>query len=414
MVRQTTGTAEPGDGGGGGERQGHRSAVRYLRNEIGPSAPRMLLGRTLRARRLEHGLKLEDVARHMGCSGSKLSRIERGHHLFKEKDLLRLLFVYGVEEARERDRLLRLAELANQPTWWDRWSTVAPPYLQAVVSFEDMATRVKANDCVLLYGLLQTPAYAEALIRRGPGGGGAQDALLRLGRARRERFAAAPGKNLICVVHESALLNPVGSPEIMAGQMEHLITLSRRRGHQVRVAEQGRHYDLPVELGSTLLFDFEGRVPKVAYAENLDGGLFIQEEEMVDHRERAFDRLRAHALEPEASRSLLHELAERYRADGRSTGRGGAAGTAGAEDAGGSADTAGTASVEGTASASDATGAGGAAGSEGTDCTAGAEGTGDWSGATRAAGTDGQASAAGSASADGSKGTDCATGLRSH
>ncbi|MER6465754.1 helix-turn-helix transcriptional regulator [Streptomyces sp. NPDC001228] len=310
MSRQIVRTLAAGDGGG--EKPGRRGTVRYLKDDAVPSAPRMLLGYALRSRRTTLGLKLQDVAARMGCSSSKLSRIENGHHAFKEKDLLQLFAVYEVHDRHQRETLLGLAEIANQPTWWQKWSAVAQPYLQAVISFEDMAVRTKTSSAQLLHGLLQTPAYSAASIRRGRGGSSAHDALIELRSERQARFAAAPDKSLIAVIFEAALLYPVGSPEIMAEQMEHLVELSKRRNYQLRLAEQGR-YDLPVELGTTTIFDFEGRVPAVAYQESLDGGLFIQDDDLVDHRDKVFDRLRALSLRPEATRRKLQHLANKYR-----------------------------------------------------------------------------------------------------
>jgi transcriptional regulator with XRE-family HTH domain len=314
LIRQIASAPEHGDseGGSGAEKPGRRGMVRYLKDEAVPSAPRMLLGYALRSRRKALGLKLLDVARRMSCSSSKLSRIESGHHAFKEADLLRFFTVYEVGESEQQRVLLGLAEIANQPTWWHKWSAVAQPYLQAVVSFEDMATRTKASSAQLLHGLLQTPAYSEALIRRGRGGRSVHDALLALRRERQERFASATDKTLIVVIYEAAVLHAVGSPEIMAEQMDHLAELSEKRSYQLRLAELGR-YDLPVELGTTTIFDFEGRVPKVAYQESVDGALFIQDEELVDHREILFDQLRAGSLGPVATRRKLRDLANKYR-----------------------------------------------------------------------------------------------------
>ncbi|WP_236576224.1 helix-turn-helix domain-containing protein [Streptomyces sp. HF10] len=313
MVRRIAGLPGPAENEGGRDKPGRRGTVRYLKDEAVPSAPRMLLGHALRSRRHDLGLKQEEVARRMGCSSSKLSRIESGMHHFKKKDLLRLFAVYEIGSEEEQDVLLELAESANQPTWWQEWSTVAQPYLQAVISFEDMATRIKAYSSDLLHGLAQTPAYAEALIRRGRGERETHDALLELRKERQARFEAAAGKKLIIVVHVAALLNRVGSPEIMADQMEHLAGLSERRNYQLRLVDPAHHYNLPVELGTTTIFDFEGRVPKVAYAENLDGCLFIQDEDLLDHREVVFDELRFKGLGPDAARRKLNDLARMYR-----------------------------------------------------------------------------------------------------
>ncbi|QFR98125.1 helix-turn-helix domain-containing protein [Streptomyces tsukubensis] len=281
--------------------------MRYLQDEAAPSAPRMLLGNALRHRRDAIPLTQEEVARQLGCSPSKVSRRESGHHHLKERDLPQLFAVYRIEDPEDQRVLHGLVEVANQATWWQPWATVAQQYLQAVVSFEDMAQRIRSYDCHYLHGLLQTPAYARALIERGRGSRDTHDALVELRKERQARFTAAADKLLICVVHEGALRNPVGSKEIMYEQLDHLIELSRDRRHQIRMAEWGR-FDMPVELGTTTIFDFEGLAPKIAYAEAIDGGLIVQDEDLVDRREKAFDALRVRSLAPDATRHRLQHL----------------------------------------------------------------------------------------------------------
>ncbi|MCS0600486.1 helix-turn-helix domain-containing protein [Streptomyces sp. LP11] len=312
MVKQLPGIVEPDDGDG--HRTGRRGVVRYLHDEASPSAPRMLLGRALRDWREERGLKQQEVARRLGFSPSKLSRTESGHHEIKEQDLHRLLAIYEITAPQEQQALIDLARIAGQPTWWHPWSAVAQRYLQTVVSFEDLAVRIRSFDVLYLHGLLQTKAYAQALIERGRGTRDTHLQLVNLRSERHTRFATAKHKKMICVIHEGVLRHPVGTREVMAEQIDHLITLSQDDNRfQIRLAEFDCT-DMPIELGATTIFDFKGRVPKIAYAESLDGGLFIQDETMVDNREKAFDKLLVRSLEPEATRLKLQQLAtDHYR-----------------------------------------------------------------------------------------------------
>ncbi|MEU9154933.1 Scr1 family TA system antitoxin-like transcriptional regulator [Streptomyces sp. NPDC048417] len=141
--------------------------MRYIRDEIVPSAPRMVLGNALCARRTAIGLKQEDVARLLGASVSKVSRIETGQHQFKEQDLARFFVIYQVTDPVEQAQLRELAQVANQQPWWQPWSGVAQKHLQAVVSFEDMAQRIRVYEPLQLPGLLQTEGYARAVIAGG-------------------------------------------------------------------------------------------------------------------------------------------------------------------------------------------------------------------------------------------------------
>jgi transcriptional regulator with XRE-family HTH domain len=283
--------------------------VRYIRDEIVPSAQRMILGNALAARRAALGLKQEEVARLLGASSSKVSRIESGQHNFKERDLSRLFHLYRITDPAEQDALRLLAEEANRQPWWQPWSSVAQKHLQAVVSFEEMAHRIHVYEPLMVPGLLQTEGYARAVIAGGRAEPYQQQALLELRMARQRRFEAADDdKKLICVLDEGALRRRYGSPRVMQQQLEHLIALTGNPRYLIRLAEQDR-YDLPVHIGSTTIWEFAARIlPDIAYTETYDGGLIIQAEEQTDQRKKEFDRLRRAALSRQRAVQRLKDL----------------------------------------------------------------------------------------------------------
>ncbi|MFE0680629.1 helix-turn-helix domain-containing protein [Streptomyces sp. NPDC058961] len=288
---------------------GRRGVVRFLHNEAAPAASRMVLGNALRHLREDCNLLQQDVATRLGRSTSKISRIETGTFNSKDGELEEFFAIYDVSDPASQYELRELASVANQPAWWQRWSPVAQRYLQAVVSFEDMAQRIRSYEALYLHGLLLAPAYGQAVIKRGRGGPHVHDDLWELRKERQARFNAAENKSLVCVVDEATLLRPVGSsPTTMRQQIEHLLELMDDPRYQLRLAELG-NYRVNVELGSTTVFDFAQQIlPTIAYAEAFDGGLIIQDEMMVDRRVKEFDALRAASLAPPATRRKLHDL----------------------------------------------------------------------------------------------------------
>ncbi|WP_276319314.1 helix-turn-helix domain-containing protein [Streptomyces griseoviridis] len=269
----------------------------------------MVLGSALCARRMKIGLKQEEVARLLGASVSKVSRIETGQHQFKEHDLARFFAIYQVTDPLERDQLRELAQVANEQPWWQPWSGVAQKHLQAVVSFEDMAQRIKVYEPLQVPGLLQTEAYARALIADSSAETHQREALVGLRMERQLRFrSAAEDKKLICVLDEASLRRRYGNPRIMYQQLEHLIDLAGSPRYLIRIAEQDR-YNLPVHLNSSTIWEFAARIlPDIAYAEVFDGGMIFQDEEQVDKRKKAFDRLRGASLSPQGSVRRLKDL----------------------------------------------------------------------------------------------------------
>ncbi|MFF0386452.1 helix-turn-helix domain-containing protein [Streptomyces sp. NPDC004286] len=310
MAEQLPIAAEPDDGSG--QKTGRRGAVRYLQDETAPRAARMVLGIALRRCRETVGLSVGEAAERLGGSPSKVSRIESGTFSPKQQDLLKFFALYKITDTREQTQLRALASEAHQSPWWQPWSTVTPKYLQAVVSFEDMAVRVRSYEPIYLHGLLQTPEYTRALVERGRGPASLHDELVQFRTVRRQRFEAAPDKNLHCIVDESALMRPVGSAKIMREQLEHLAALTFHPRIQLRLAPL-YDYEASVELGPTTIFDFGRRLPTMAYAEGYDGGLFIEDERGVDRREKAFDLLAARSLAPHAMRRRLQTMVNRFR-----------------------------------------------------------------------------------------------------
>ncbi|MFF9365758.1 helix-turn-helix domain-containing protein [Streptomyces griseoluteus] len=290
-----------------GQRARRRGAVRYLQNEAAPCAERMMLGYALRLRREATGLSAHEAARRLGGSPSKVSRIESGTISPKEGDLSKFFLMYGITDPEEQDRLRELLEAASKTAWWQPWAAVAPKYLQAVVSFEDMAIGVRSYDPIYLHGLLQTPEYARALIKRGRGSAATHATLAEFRAKRQERFAAASDKKLLCIVDEATLARPVGSAAIMHDQLEHLIELTYDSRVRLRLAPL-YDYRVHVELGSATIFDFAGRLPTISFAEGYDGGLVIEDEQMVDRRVKAFDALATNSLEPHAMRRRLKAM----------------------------------------------------------------------------------------------------------
>ncbi|MFJ3659803.1 helix-turn-helix domain-containing protein [Streptomyces sp. NPDC090119] len=291
---------------------GRRGTVRYLRNETAPRAARMMLGNALRLHREAAGLSAGEVARQMAGSPSKLSRIESGTISAKAQDLLKFIEMYKITDPEEQTQLRQLATAAQQSPWWQPWAAVTPQYLQAVVSFEDMAVSIRSYQLTYLHGLLQTPEYARALIERGRASEGAYDDLIRFRTARQERFVEASDKKLLCVVDESVLARPVGSPEIMREQLKHLITLTCDPRVQLRLVPL-HNYDVHVELAPTTIFDFAGHLPTIAFAEGYDGGLVIEDKKMVDRRVKEFDAVATQSLGPHATRRRLQDLLASYR-----------------------------------------------------------------------------------------------------
>ncbi|MEU6122599.1 helix-turn-helix transcriptional regulator [Streptomyces sp. NPDC047123] len=300
-----------GDDSGASGPAGGRSGVRFLHSEAAPSAQRLRLGLLLRGLRRRADLMQKDVARRLKWSESKISRIETGTFNPKAVDLEQLAALYAAS-CEESERLRESAAHANEPAWWQPWKGVSHPYLEAMVSCEDLAVRVRSYEPQILNGLLQAPAYARELISRGRGDQDLHEQLWQFRAERQRRFTQDAGKSFFGVVDEASLLRPVGTAAIMLEQFEHLLRLMDHGRFHLRLAEQSNPR-VHTEIGPTTIFDFdEPMMPSVAYAELFDGSVAYQDTDMVDRRMQKFDALQVASLNPAATRRRLHDLLRTY------------------------------------------------------------------------------------------------------
>lgn len=213
---------------------------------FGPVVVRRRLGSELRRLRIEAGMSLERAARGLEVSPSKLSRLENGESPPKLWDVRNLLTLYGVEDAEYRHRAERWVNEGRAQGWWHPYSDASPGDLDHFVSLEAEAAEVRVYSAPFLYGLLQTEAYARALLHGLLPDLSAEkiDGLVRVRMQRQQRLDEPHPLRVKVIVDESTLRRSVGEPDVMRFQWEHLITLAERLDLRVRTLEATPHLAL--------------------------------------------------------------------------------------------------------------------------------------------------------------------------
>ena len=204
----------------------------------GPVVTRRRLGGELRRLREGLGLKLEDVARSLECSQSKISRLENGKGVPRWRDVRDMLEVYRVPEGEERERLLDWARTGRAPMWWSDFSDVLPPDMATYVEYEWDAARIDAYEVHIVHGLLQTRDYARGVLRAAWGDARTEAQIERLVDVRMRRQEALKeehGLTFRCVLDESTLYRQVVDSAVLSRQIEHLIDVAEVEHVDVRV-----------------------------------------------------------------------------------------------------------------------------------------------------------------------------------
>jgi transcriptional regulator with XRE-family HTH domain len=259
------------------------------------------------------GLTGEQVAEQMGWSVAKVYRIEGDRVRVLARDVQRLLKLYGIG-GEQAEAVLELARLARVKDWWHQYSGALPEWFQFYVGLEAAASAMQEYNAELVTGLLQTEAYARAVMAaamRADADDREIDRQVAVRLERQKRLTAPDAPTLWAIVNEAVLHRQVGGPQVMADQLAHIRQLAARPNVTVQVLPftAGAH---PAMLGSFTLMQFPDPADRdVVYLEAETGALYLEKPEDVRRYSLMIDYLRAQALGPAESRALIADLAAR-------------------------------------------------------------------------------------------------------
>ncbi|MET8824463.1 helix-turn-helix transcriptional regulator [Streptomyces sp. NPDC004610] len=287
----------------------------YLdRAEPAPTLLKMLVGVQLAGLREDQQLSQEQAARKLGFSPAKLSRIEagKGRKPPTETDLRALLDLYRVEEY-ETSVMIELLRRAGQPGWWQRYDKrLMPEWFDRLVGLQEAAASIRTFEIQYVPGLLQTPGYTEAVVRRGLPVAPENEVRRRIElRTRRCRLLdRADPPQLWAVLDESVLLRVLGDRTVMRHQLQHLIEMARRPHVTVQVVPLDvTNASAPVIPITFLRFDGLD-LPDVVYLEHIKSANFLEDRDETEEYRLTLDRLADDALTPRESLALLRTTME--------------------------------------------------------------------------------------------------------
>jgi transcriptional regulator with XRE-family HTH domain len=277
--------------------------------EQSPTVRRRRLALELRRLREAAKLTCEEVADHLECSASKISRVETGRVSVSPRDVRDMLELYGVP-AGQRDSLVQLARDSRQKGWWHAYSDTMLPQFATYVGLESAASEIRIYEVNLIPGLLQTEDYARAVIRAGMMSSPAEDVERRvaLRMARQPAVTRDDPPKVWAVMDEAALRRQVGGAELMRLQLEHLIAQAALPNVAVQVIPftGGAH---PAMGRPFTILVFPDRVDTdVVYLEDLTSSLYLEDIAEVDRYNVFFNHLRATALSFEDSAALIKSV----------------------------------------------------------------------------------------------------------
>jgi transcriptional regulator with XRE-family HTH domain len=247
-------------------------------------------GKQLKKERLARGWSLPELSRRTGIDAGHLSRIENG----KRPPTT------AIAQACD-------AALPERKGWFSEFyeesRTWAPPGFRSWAEYEDNTTALRAWSPGVIDGLLQSEAYARALLQTSPGVSGETVTARLAARIDRQRRVLQRDDPLSTwfVVDHTALYRCVGSADAMAAQMRHLLEVAARPDVTVQVLPAVAH---PATQSSFMVAD------DAAYAEHVAGGYVFTDQETVSSLLRLFNSIQVESYRASESLTVIAKAGE--------------------------------------------------------------------------------------------------------
>jgi transcriptional regulator with XRE-family HTH domain len=286
---------------------------------IGPTIPRWQLGEQLSDLREKARVSQGQIAERLGCSVSKIQKIEAGEVGMVKVELEAMLADYNVTDERMRGELFELQKLGKQRGWWSKFGAVPTPFA-TFLGIESAATRIRAYEPMVVHGLLQTEGYARAIAGTVAlmSDADQRERQVRIRMERQENVLAEEPPEVWAIFDEAVLRREVGGPRVMAAQLRHLLKLPESITVQVVPFSSGGY---PGTRGAMTIFEFDERLhTPVVYVEAQAGNLYLEKEDDLRRCNLAYNHMTASALSKQESARLIAAVAGQYEESARSEG----------------------------------------------------------------------------------------------
>ncbi|MDG4764020.1 helix-turn-helix transcriptional regulator [Solwaraspora sp. WMMD406] len=268
----------------------------------------MQLGARLRRLREASGISRKKAGWVIRASESKISRMELGRVGFKERDVEDLLTLYGVADDAERTGLTTLARQANQPGWWHPYGDLLPTWFQYYLDLESAASLIRTYEIQFVPGLLQTEAYARAVIGIGfdHAAPGEVERRVALRMARKRTLNRPDRPRLWAVIDEAVLHRPIGGTKVLREQIETLAEACDLPDIRLQVIPFHRGGHAAAGGAFSILRFPEEELSDIVYLEHLTSALYLDKSDDVDGYAAAVGRLFIEAEPPARTQDFLH------------------------------------------------------------------------------------------------------------
>ena len=278
-----------------------------------PTVAAWALGLRLREKRTESGLSGAKAAERIGTAAAYLSDVEHGKKTVAAERLNKMIEVYDFN-ADEAEELRALREDATGRGWWTKYSALFSEDLLRFFGFEHGAESICSHESGVVHGMLQTEAYARAIIEAG-------QANLRMAEVERRvtsrmlrgsRLRGDDPLKLTVLMSEAVLHQRVGGTEVLREQLEHLVDIAEADSESVQLHiipfEAGGHPALGASTFHLMTFP-SAQLPTLLWQESVTSTQLVMDGLTAREYDLAFREAANLSLSREDSITLIKETA---------------------------------------------------------------------------------------------------------
>ncbi|RPK29214.1 hypothetical protein EES39_40430 [Streptomyces sp. ADI92-24] len=246
-----------------------------------------------------------DVARSMGWSQPRFSRVERGYYRIGREEVFDLCAKIGVDDPKGVEEVARVAEEPTGKGWWASYADkVSEAYLD-FVELEAEAETIRIVHPKVIPGLVQSPLYVREMHSRARSND--SESLIAIRLARQEVLSRAKFHG---VIPESAFHAEFeSSPGLMEDQLRKLIAVTKMDNVTLQILPLTAHPSIGSN-GAMTILTFRHPWTPVTSIDNPMGGSHTYDPAQVAYLEAEFDNIASAALPVDQSRELLHKYLE--------------------------------------------------------------------------------------------------------
>ncbi|MFI1537513.1 helix-turn-helix domain-containing protein [Streptomyces anandii] len=274
-----------------------------------PTLRQQRLGAELRKLRERSGLTSTAAAGLLGVKQAQISNIESGRYAVSADRVRTFARTYSCADAALVEALAAMTG-GRRRGWWDEYRSHLPAGLVDLAELEHYAARLRVALVIHIPALLQTTDHARALFRTVFPPLRQYEIEHRLThRVKRQGILhkAAPTP-YTATVHEAALRMGFGGRDVAIAQLKHLLEMSELPHVTIRVLPFGEANFHGTGQGIDYV---AGAVPQLdtVQLDTHHGCEFLDGEAQLTKYRSVVNHMEASALDPEASRNLIHSIA---------------------------------------------------------------------------------------------------------